>query len=217
MVMTAWMIGCANAAAKQDIDLPGASVESVREFLNEGELYQARKMARALLEKNPKDEQLQELMAQVIDRELATEQELTNQGKDLDLNSDEMANEARTWLERSEALLQIEQYDQALLAAEKVFLYDPDNHQASRLIDRIKKEGIKSGKGQIQSEKQARHEEVLDRVSSYRKQAEVWIESGKWGAAKLAVEKILLLVPEDPEALRLQERIKKHNEHPSSL
>ena len=48
------------------------------------------------------------------------------------------------------------------------------------------------------------------RVDRYRKSARELIEKERWGAANHAVQKILLLSPEDPEGLSLQQTILSH-------
>ena len=57
---------------------------------------------------------------------------------------------------------------------------------------------------------QRRYEEEIEiRVERYREQAQVWKEEGRLGAAKMAVQKILLLEPKDRNAVVLYEEIKK--------
>ena len=57
-------------------------------------------------------------------------------------------------------------------------------------------------------ESQIVHGEVEQRVREYHKQAQIWLNQGRTGAARLAVEKILLLSPEDKDALELYEKIR---------
>jgi tetratricopeptide (TPR) repeat protein len=185
-------------------------IERAREHLETGEYHRAQQIVKRILENQPNDAQAQKLMAEIIDRELQRQQEAFQVKPSEELSKTEKEDAVKTWLERAQALLDIRQYDQALLAAEKVFLYDAENLQASQLIDRIKKKAYEERKGDSLVLKQMYQGEIQTRISAYKDQAKTWIESGKWGAARLAVEKILLLEPEDREALRLYDKIKEH-------
>ncbi|MBI3306623.1 MAG: hypothetical protein HYZ84_02285 [Candidatus Omnitrophica bacterium] len=191
-------------------EVKSQNVQDARRAFEAGELYEARRITKSVLEKKPGDETAQKLMAQIIDQEIAREKEAFEPKAIEEFTKNEKLDEAKIWLDRSKTLLSIRQYGEALLAAEKVFLYDPENSEASRLIDEIKQKAHREGKSDLLFLKHNAEDEIRGRVETYRKQARQWVADGKWGAARLAVEKILLLVPEDKEALRLYEQIRTH-------
>ena len=190
---------------------PQAFLREAEQALEAGEYYRARKMTAAYLKNNPTDGDAQILMAQILDREISSQKELLESEAKEELTPDERSSVIRTWIERARALLNLRQYDQAVLAAEKVFLYDAENGEASRLIDEIKAQAYREGKKDGVALSEMRREEIQLRIKQYRLQAEQWIEKGQWGAARLTVEKILLLQPEDQTALRLLKEIKSHS------
>ena len=177
--------------------------------MEDGELYRARKMTRQYLERKPKDPEAQKLMAEIIDREIVRHKELFDKKVMEELSEDEISGEARTWLERAKALMEVHQYDEALLAAEKVFQFDPDSGEASSLIDEIRQKALKEGKQELLVKRQIMQKEIKDRIGQYHEDAAQAIIEGRWGEAKLTVEKILLLEPEDKDALKMQEQIQK--------
>ncbi|HXV27453.1 MAG TPA: hypothetical protein VD913_00665 [bacterium] len=185
-------------------------IQEARESMAMGEFYRAQQITKKILENQPNDRAAENLMAEIIDGEIARQRESFDTRVREELTDDEKSMSAKTWLERSQALLSVRQYDEALLAAERVFLYDPDNLRASQLIDQIRDKAYKEGKGESLILKQIYEGEIQERLARYREQAGVWIEEGKWGAAKLAVEKILILAPEDREGLALYDKVKEH-------
>ena len=210
MMIAATVMNGAECYAAKPKSQDTGSIAEARQLVEEGELYQAKKMTRELLKQKPEDTDTQYLMAQIIEREMVQEREVFGDNESVeDMAKDEKQAEAKTWLERSQSLMDIGLYEQAYSSAEKVFLYDPENHEASSLLDRIREKAFKNGKGQMLSLERVRQEEIQERIKNYRKEAEEWISQGRWGAARLAVEKILLLTPEDPEGLRLQQKINK--------
>ena len=83
------------------------------------------------------------------------------------------------------------------------------------MIDEINQRAVKEGKKGSLIRNRVVESEIQDRIQQYRTQAKQWIRSGQWGAARLAVEKILLLMPEDKEGLGLQGQIRQHNKSQS--
>ena len=209
--LTITLTGCSVFGHRSGLQEP-ASLAEAREMAEAGELYEAKKFTTKFIQQHPTDSEAQELMAQILDKEISRQKEIFETKPIEEFTSQEKSNEIQTWLERAQALLQLKQYDQALLAAEKVFQYDAENAKASRLIDDIRAHAYKEGKKDSLVVSQMVHGEIEERVEQYRKQAEDWIEKGQWGAARLAVEKILLLEPEDRDALKLQEKIQSHKQ-----
>lgn len=188
----------------------GAPIDRARAAYENGEYYKARQGVQAILEKDPDNTSAQQLMGDVLDKEIARQKEaaITDALDEAEEKGDkkfEKTNEVeiKNWLERSRALLYQRQYDLALFAAEKVFVYDANNDEASNLIDDIKDEAIKNGKAESLFLSKMYKEEISERVKKYRDEAQVLIQEDKNYQAEFNLKKILLLEPEDPEALRL--------------
>ncbi len=192
-----------------------AMMNQARELLVEERFYEAREVMAGVLDRNSGDPGAEKLMAEILDREIAWQKEAFEVKAVEELAPDEKKNEAKTWLERAKMLMLSRQYDEAMLAAEKVFLYEPESADASGLIDQIKENALREGKGDQLFLKGLAEEEIDERIKRYRLQARQWMQTGQWGAARLAVEKIILLRPEDKEALRLYDTIqrRKLNRH----
>lgn len=100
-------------------------------------------------------------------------------------------------------------YTYALAAYEEVFLLDPDNPKASARIDRLKKQASRDGKDEIGIVRGVYEEQAKERVRKYWLEAREYLKEKKYGQARFAVEKILLLDPESKEAIALYEDLKK--------
>lgn len=196
--------GCAALSQNGGARDREARLHEVESLLDQGELYRAKKRSEEVLVADPESERAQKLMAQILDEEIARHKEAFEPRVIEEYSSQEKSRETRTWLERGRLLLEVKQYNEALLAAEKVFSYEAGNLEASRLIDEIRGRAHREGKGEDLILAQMKQEEVKGRLEIYQEQAREWVRLGRWGAARLAVEKILLLSPGDPEALRLQ-------------
>jgi tetratricopeptide (TPR) repeat protein len=181
-------------------------------YMEKGEFYRARRLTGSVLEQDPAHPEAHALMVQILTSAVAREKEIYSGEPAAELNRSETNARAEAWLERAGTLLGLGEYDQALDAAETVFLYDPENVRASRLIDRIWREGWVSGKRERQILGRISREEIDERVADYRRTAERGFASGEFGPALLAVEKILILYPQDADALRLREEILRKRE-----
>ena len=117
-----------------------------QKFYEKHEYYNARLAAQQALKENPQDPQAAKLMADILDKEIERQKEHLLPQAVEEMNTDEKQDQIKTWLERSRTLFAANQYDLALFAAEKVFLYDADNHAASELIDQIKGKALLEGK-----------------------------------------------------------------------
>lgn len=168
-----------------------------------GRILEARRWTLKALEAKPEAPQAQKLMAQVLDREIAREKSLFHESPPKDFPPGQRKLQIKTWIERSRSFLDLGQYDEALLAAEQVFSLDPENPEASRLIDQIKEVARRDGKGENLFLQELYQEEIETRIAQYAEQAEAWLEAGRFGAARLAIGKILILDPENPEGRRL--------------
>lgn len=169
----------------------------------QGRVPEAKRWVLKALEMRPEDPRAQTLMAKVLDREITREKSLLRGTLPKDLPSSQRKLQIKTWIERSRSFLDLGQYDEALLAAEQVFSLDPENPEASRLIDQIKETAQREGKGESLFLQELYQEEIEIRIAQYIEQAEAWLEAGRFGAARLAIGKILILDPENLEGRRL--------------
>jgi len=179
-------------------------LEVARDLYEDREYYKARNEVEKILKKDEDHEEAQMLMALILDKEIARHKELiAHEIIAEELTADEVRSEIRTWLERSETLFQRGQYDFALFAAEKVFIYDPAHAGASELIDEIKVKALKEGKADTLFVSKMYREEIAERIVSYGNLADVFLRDGRVNQARFTVEKVLLLEPENPQALKL--------------
>lgn len=183
------------------------SLKKAKQYYESHEYYKARIAVQEVLDQNPRDAEAQKLMAEILNREIERHKEHLLPQAIEEMDKDEKLDEIRSWLERSQTLFQANQYDLALFAAEKVFLYDAQNNEASELIDKIKGKALKEGKADTLFIHKMYKEEIAERLGRYRTQAEELFLQGQLGQARFAAEKVLLLEPQDPQALELFQKI----------
>ena len=75
-------------------------------------------------------------------------------------------------------------------------------------MDDIRNQALSTGKEQALIANRVVRTEIDERVAEYYKQAEEDMRKGRWGSARLAVDKILLLSPEEDKALQLRETLR---------
>ncbi|HLD50514.1 MAG TPA: hypothetical protein VJC08_04880 [bacterium] len=201
--------GCATLSDSALIDSK-TELQKAKQYADQGEYYRARKTASVVLQKNPDNPEAKQLIADVINQEVAQYKELFESKVPEELTGDEQSSEVQALLERSRSLLQIEEYDEALTAAEKVFSYEPENAEASRLIDEIRKTAMKDGQAEVLVRNKIAREESRERVGAYLLEARKGLQTGRVGAAGLALNKILLLDPENEEALKMRSQLNEH-------
>ncbi len=200
-------------AAPATQDNLGLEVIEARVALLAGEVAKAREMTEQLMAKYPKNAELHELMSQIIDREIAGDKEPKTKKAPEEFPKGEARIEMERWMERAKTLASYHQYDQAILAAEKVFQFDPQNVPASRFIDEIQAKALKEGEKDLKTLANSSKLEGQDRVTRYLSQAREWMRTGRIGAARLACDKILILNPTQEEALALKAQIRKRLEN----
>ncbi|HTL46736.1 MAG TPA: hypothetical protein VL688_01600 [Verrucomicrobiae bacterium] len=182
-------------------------MKEARQALDTGEYYRARQLTGKVLESDPASEEAQKLMAQILDKEIARHKEAFDTARPEDLDKDEKRDQAKTWLERARELYHEKQYEEALDAAEKVFTFDPENVAASSLVDDIRNEVFAEGKQDAVFLKKMYSDEIEQRVTRYKAEAREKMEAKQWGPAKLSIQKILLLKPDDNEAQELLKEV----------
>ncbi|MFA5168923.1 MAG: hypothetical protein WC530_10395 [Candidatus Omnitrophota bacterium] len=208
IIMTGFLAGCSTGPHSSSISGDREAVLSQAEkFYNNHEYYNARRAVQQVLDKEPRNPQAAKLMADILEKEIERQKEhFLPQAID-EMNTDDKRDQIKTWLERSRALFNANQYDLALFAAEKVFLYDANNNTASELIDRIKAKALKEGKADTLFIHKMYKNEIADRLEQYRTQAEALAAGGQLGQAQFMAEKILMLEPEDPKALSILQKV----------
>lgn len=171
--------------------------------LRDDRLFEARKWVSEALKMKPQQPEAQLLMAHVIDREIEKEKTSPESEIPEELTPEKKSLQIKTWLERSRGFLEINQLKEAQWAAEQVFQLDPQNLDASRLMDEIKMKAQKQGRDDELFLQELYQEEISTRIQSYIQQAETRIQDKQWAAARFAVEKILILDPKNVEGRRL--------------
>ena len=187
-------------------------MSQAKKYYEAREYYNARRSAQQVLEKDPQNPEASQLMADILDKEIERQREHLLPQAIEEMSGDDKQDEIKTWLERSRTLFAANQYDLALFAAEKVFLYEPDNTAASDLIDEIKGKALKEGKADTLFIHKMYKEEIAERLDKYRSQAEDLAMHGQFGQAQFTAEKVLMLEPEDPKALAVLQKILSHKE-----
>jgi len=208
IIIAGFLAGCATGPRSSVVSGDRDEVLSQAEkFYNNHEYYNARCAAQQILAEEPQNSRASKLMADILDKEIERQKEhLLPQAID-EMNSDDKQDQVKTWLERSRTLFNASQYDLALFAAEKVFLYDANDSAASELIDQIKAKALKEGKAETLFIHKMYKNEIADRLEQYRVQAEDLAAHGQLGQAQFTAEKILMLEPEDPKALSILQKI----------
>lgn len=211
-IMSMLVMSCGNVWGKTDSKVESNLIKAEK-HLEQGELYMAKKLVEKVLDDDKNNPRGQQLMAQILDQEISRRMEIFKDTAPEEFTSTEKSNEIKTWIERAKSFMAIHQYDQATLAAEKVFEYEPQNLEASRLLDEIKMYALQEGKAQSVVVQEMAHDESKQRVGLYEKQAEEAIMKNMWGTARLAAEKILLLEPNNEKALGFVKQINQHRQN----
>jgi len=209
MILTAmFLAGC--ATGERSSLVPGdhrAVFSQAEKFYNNHEYYNARRAVQQILAEDPQNLRAAKFMADILDKEIERQKEHLLPQAVEEMSANDKEDQIKTWLERSRALFAAKQYDLALFAAEKVFLYDADNSAASELIDQIKGKALREGKAETLFIHKMYKNEIADRLEQYRTQAEELAAQGQLGQAQFTAEKILMLEPEDPKALAILQKV----------
>src|SRR3989338_6998211 len=122
--------------------------------------------------------------------------------------SDSALIDSKTELQKAKQYAdQGEHYRARKTASKKVFSYEPENAETSRLIDEIRKTAMKDGQAEVLVRNKIAREESRERVGAYLLEARKGLQTGRVGAAGLALNKILLLDPENEEALKMRSQL----------
>jgi len=174
-------------------------------------MFEAERWAEEALKMKPASLEAQKVMAKVLDREFAEKKTHFQPTAPEELKHDEKALRVKTLLERSRSLLQMNLLKEANDTAEEALQLDPDNLEASTLLDAVKEKAQKLGREESLFLQDVYEEEITSRIERYTQQAEEAVTAKRWGAARMAVEKVLLLDPANARAKKLLARIEKED------
>lgn len=173
-------------------------------FLAHSEFYKAGQTAARLQSHFPEDPQIRELVTQVEKRQAERYQELKGSLSGMaELSSREKQDVIQTLNERAEEYFQEGKYAEAAETVQEVFQYEPGNGRASKMLDKITGAQGKEVEREGGVLREMYRDEMTERMEMYRLEARRCIDHGRYGKARFALEKMLLLEPNDPEANRL--------------
>lgn len=171
--------------------------------LRKGKIFEARRLAVEVLEMHPGNEKAEKLIAQTIDRQVTQQKLVVAPPLPEETSSLQRRLHTKTLLERSRSLLEQGELEEALRNAEEVFRYDAGNTEASHLIDNIRERAKKEAREEQLFLEQLYQEEIDARIKRYLEEAKYSMDRKKWGPARLALEKVLLLEPTHREGKQL--------------
>ena len=119
LIITGLLAGC--ATGQDSFVISGdhdTALSQAKTFYNNHEYYSARRSVQPILEKNPQDPQAAKLMAEILDKEIERQKENLLPQAIEEMSANTKQDEIKTWLERSQALFDANQYDLSLFAAE---------------------------------------------------------------------------------------------------
>jgi tetratricopeptide (TPR) repeat protein len=209
MILTACLFaGCATGSQSSLISGdPESVLAQAQAHYDQHEYYKARNAVQQVLSEDPQNPHALKMMGDILDKEIERQKEQLIPMAAEEMSSDDKQDQIKTWLERSRFFFHQNQYDLALFAAEKVFIYDSNNEAASEWIDQIRAKALKEGKADTLFIHKMYKNEIADRLEQYRVQAEELADQGQLGKAQFTIEKILMLEPDDPKALSLLQKI----------
>ncbi len=110
-------------------------------------------------------------------------------------------------ISRGDRYKELKNFDLANAMYERVFLLDAENLQASKRIDQLKKEMLEDGQLETGIVGGAYDAEIEARLKVYWREAQQLIRDRRWGRARFALEKLLMLDPLHEEASDWHKRL----------
>ncbi|MBI4972116.1 MAG: hypothetical protein HZC17_09875 [Candidatus Omnitrophica bacterium] len=164
-------------------------------------------------EREGKFRKSQNLMRQAMLLEtLKVDEGRISEEKILALKDQMSSREKKDWMNRfvqeGDRLASFGLYDLAVDEYEKVFLFEPENAQASRRIDRIRKKFIKEETQSLKEEGRKVDEEVNRHSEIYLNQARELIQGKDFESAKKVLEHALELDKKNKEAKKLLKEVR---------
>ena len=124
-----------------------------------------------------------------------------------EMDGEEKKNLVEQLMMDGDRYLRGKNYNLANASYESVFLLDPNNVEASKRIDRLKRHMVKEGKSETELVARVYDSEIEIRVREYLEQAKRLLEGKKWSQARFTLQKLLLLNPLHEEARKLYESL----------
>ncbi len=124
-----------------------------------------------------------------------------------EMSSEEKKDMVKEFLKEGDRLKDQKDYNLANAAYESVFLLEPENVEASKRIDRLKKIMVKEGVSETQLVTHVYDEEIGIRVKQYLNQSKEFIKRGKFAQARFTLQKLLLIDPLHKEGSKLYEEV----------
>jgi hypothetical protein len=129
-----------------------------------------------------------------------------------ELSDSEKQSMIRELLAEGDRYADEKNYNLANAAYESIFLLDHEHEGASERIDRLKKRMLKEGKSETDLVTRVYDSEIDMRVRTYLKQAKEFMETGRVGQSRLALQKLLLINPLHEEAEKLYKKLNEETE-----
>lgn len=194
--------GCSSTGRPAKLSIE-AKMRRAESALARQRVFEAKRWVSEVLQQAPQEPRAQALMARVIERELIRDKSLTPLPLLEEPDPHQKDMHVQTWLERSRGFLEINQFQEALGAAEQVFLVDPEHHEASRLVDEIKQKARKMGRDEELFLQELYDEEISRRIKNYLREAETAVQEQRERSARFLIEKVLILDPKNARGKRL--------------
>lgn len=173
-------------------------------YLAQSEFYKAGQTASRLQGYFPDDPQIRELVTHVQVRQAKRYKDLRGSLSGMtDMTQREKQDAIQTLNERAEEYLRSGKYAEAAEMAQEVFQYEPGNSRASKMMDKITDAEGKEAEREDGLLRGVYRDEMTERMEVYRREARRAMDNERYGQARFAIEKMLLLEPNDPEANRL--------------
>lgn len=205
-----WMAVPKNSFAVET-DASKAAVDAFNKTIEE---EAKKKIERAeAAEKAGRIQGAQSLMKQAMMLEaLRIEDGRISEEKILALKDQMPARERKDWMKRflqeGDNLANLGLYDLAVDEYEKVFLFEPENKEASKRIDRLRKKFIKEETQSMKEEGRVIDEQVAEHSALYIGQAEELIKEKDYSSAKRILERVLVLDKKNKKAKKLLKEVK---------
>ncbi len=179
-------------------------IAQANKYLTQSEFYKAGQTAAHLQTLFPEDPQVRALVTTVEMRQAERYKALRGSLSGLsEITGREKQDAIQTLNERAEEYLRNGKFAEASETAQEVFQYEPGNARASKLIDKITDAQGKEAEREGGLLREMYRDEMTGRMDTYRREARRAIDEKRYGQARFALEKMLLLEPNDPEANRL--------------
>ncbi len=200
MMLTCGFIGLGHK--KMNESEKNKQMAEVQKRLEAGEFYKASQLAERIHQEFPQDPETTALLQEVSLRQEERYTQLnTNPVEEMDER--ERLDALKTSEERAQELFRAGRYAEASDAAQDVFRYDPNSAKASKILDRVGQAARKEAKREEGIMSGVYKDELSGRADAYRQEARRAMDEDQWGRARFAVEKLLILAPNDPEGNRL--------------